>query len=110
MEKRYIRKKIAQKWGDGILPGVMKDVNLINKNLKVVKVKVSDDEFAEVTLLDDRNNHKRHIADLKNQKCSCKEWQVTGKPCKHALAWILSNRGMQVADFVLSLELPMKVE
>jgi len=53
MEKRYIRKKIAHKWGDGILPGVMKDLNLISKNLKVVKVKVSDDEFAEVTLLDD---------------------------------------------------------
>ena len=53
MEKRYIRKKIAQKWGDGIFPGVMKDLNLISKNLKVMKVKVSDDEFAEVTLLDD---------------------------------------------------------
>ena len=100
MEKRYIRKKIAQKWGDGILPGVMKDLNLISKNLKVVKVKVSDDEFVEVTLLDDWNNHKRHTTDLKNQKCSCREWQVTSKPCKHALAWILSNRGMQVADFV----------
>jgi len=66
MEKRYIRKKIAQKWGDGILPGVMKDLNLISKNLKVVKVKVSDDEFAEVTLLDDWNNHKRHTTYLKN--------------------------------------------
>jgi hypothetical protein len=38
--------------------------------------------------------------DLKNHKCSCREWQVTGKPCKHALAWILSNRGMQLTDFV----------
>jgi len=74
MEKRYIRKKIAQKWGDGILPGVMKDLNLISKNLKVVKVKVSDDEFAEVTLLGDWNNHKRHTTDLKNQKCSYREW------------------------------------
>ena len=69
MEKRYIRKKIAQKWEDGILPGVMKDLNLISKNLKFVKVKVSDDEFVEVTLLDDWNNHKRHTYDLKNQKC-----------------------------------------
>jgi len=33
-------------------------------------------------------------------KCSCREWQVTGKPCKHALAWILSNRGMRIDDFV----------
>jgi hypothetical protein len=38
--------------------------------------------------------------DLANKKCSCREWQVTGKPCKHALAWILSNRGVQIDDFV----------
>jgi len=60
MEKRYLRKKLAQNWGDGILPGVMKDLNLKSNNLKVVKVKVSDDDFAEVTLLDDWNNQKRH--------------------------------------------------
>jgi len=53
-----------------------------------------------VTLLDDWNNQRRHTVDLKNQNCSCREWQVIGKPCKHALAWILSNRGMQIADFV----------
>jgi len=100
MEKRYLRKKLAQNWGDGILPGVMKDLNLKSNNLKVVKVKVSDDDFAEVTLLDDWNNQKRHIVDLKNKNCGCREWQVTGKPCKHALAWILSNRGMQIANFV----------
>jgi hypothetical protein len=53
MEKRYIRKKIAQQWGDGILPGVTKELNLISKNLNVIKVKVSDEDFAEVTLQDD---------------------------------------------------------
>jgi len=56
MEKRYLRKKHAHKWGDGILPGVRKDLNLISSNLKVVKVKISDDDFVEVTLLDDWNN------------------------------------------------------
>jgi hypothetical protein len=25
---------------------------------------------------------------------------ITGKPCKHALAWILSNRGLKIHDFV----------
>jgi hypothetical protein len=25
---------------------------------------------------------------------------VTGKPCKHALAWILSNRGLRIQDYV----------
>ena len=94
MEKRYIRKKLGQQWQEGILPSVMKDLNLISNNLKVVKVKVSDEDFAEVTLLDEWHNQRRHTVDLKNQNCSCREWQITGKPCKHALAWILSNRGM----------------
>jgi len=85
MEKRYIRKKIARQWEDGILPGVLKDLNAISKNLKVVKVATCDDGIAEVTILDDWNNQKRHTVDLENHKCSCKEWQITCKPCKHAL-------------------------
>ena len=100
MEKRYVRKKIAQQWEEGILPSVIKELNLISKNLKVVKVAVSDEYFAEVTILDDWNNQKRCTVDLKNHKCSYREWQITGKPCKHALAWILSNRGIQIADYV----------
>ena len=100
MEKRYLRKKIARQWEDGILPGVIKDLNLISNHLKVVKVKVSDDDIAEVTLSDDWNNQKRHTVDLQNRNCSCREWQVTGKPCKHALAWILSNRGIRIQDYV----------
>ena len=39
-------------------------------------------------------------ARVHNRKCSCREWQVTGKPCKHALAWIQSNRGLKIDDFV----------
>jgi len=73
MEKRYVRKKIAQQWEEGILPSVIKELNLISKNLKVVKVAVSDEDFAEVTILDDWNNQKRCTVDLKNHKCSCRE-------------------------------------
>ena len=100
MEKRYIRKKIARQGEDGILPGVLKDLNAISKNLKVVKVETCDDGIAEVIILDDWNNQKRHTVDLENHKCSCREWQITGKPCKHALAWICSNRGVQISDYV----------
>ena len=42
-------------------------------NLKFVEVKVSDEDFAEVTLLDEWNNQRRHTVDLKNQNCSCRE-------------------------------------
>jgi hypothetical protein len=94
MEKRYLRKQIANKMDDGILPNVMKELNQVSNNLRVVKVARSDEDCAEVTLVDAYNNTRRHTVDLKNHNCSCRVWQVTGKPCHHALAWILSNRGV----------------
>jgi hypothetical protein len=100
MEKRYLRRMIGREMGEGILPSVIKELNLISKHLKVVKVTVSDEHFAEVTLLDDWNNPKRHTVNLVNHCCGCRQWQVTGKPCRHALAWILSNRGLEIKDFV----------
>ena len=81
-------------------PGVLKELNAISKNLKVIKVATYDDGIAEVTILDDWNNQKRHTVDFENHKCSYREWQITGKPCKHALAWICSNRGVQISDYV----------
>jgi len=100
MEKMYLRKKIARQMEDGILPNVMKELNAISMNLQVVKVARSDEDIAEVTLIDKWNNTRRHSVDLANHKCSCREWQLTGKPCRHALAWILSNRGMNIGDYV----------
>jgi len=99
MQKRYLRRKIGRKMTDEILPNVIKELNLITNNLKVVKVAVSDEDFAEVTLVDEWNNYRRHTVDLVNHKCSCRAWQVTGKLCRHALAWILTNR-LQIKDFV----------
>ena len=100
MEKRFLRRKVGREMSEGILPSVIKELNLITKHLKIVKVVVSDDDFAEVTLIDEWNNTKRHTVDLVNHKCSCRAWQIIGKPCRHALAWILSNRGLQIKDFV----------
>jgi hypothetical protein len=100
MEKRFLRRNVGREMSEGILPSVIKELNLISKHLKIVKVAVSDDDFTKVTLIDEWNNTKRHIVDLVNHKCSCMVWQITGKPCRHLLAWILSNRGLQIKDFM----------
>ena len=84
MEKRCLRKQIGRTLQDGILPGVIKDLNTISNNLKVVKVVQSDLDIAEVTLIDDWNNQKWHTVDLQHHSCSCREWQVTGKPCERS--------------------------
>ena len=90
MQKRYLRRNFGKAMADEILPNVIKELNLITNNLKMVKVAISDEDFAEVTLLDYWNNTKRHTVDLMNHKCSCRAWQVTGKPCWYALTWILT--------------------
>lgn len=99
MEKMAIRRDVGKKMDDGIIPGVMKQLNDATSLLKVVKIARSDDGFAEVTLVDTDNKTRRHIVDLDNQKCSCRAWQITGKPCRHALAWICSSGG-RIQDFV----------
>lgn len=86
MEKMAIRRDVGKKMDDGIIPGVMKQLNDATSLLKVVKTTRSDDGFAKVTLVDTDNKTRRHIVDLDNQKCSCRAWQITGKPCRHALA------------------------
>lgn len=100
MEKMYLRRQVGEKLTDGILPSVIKQLNAATTNLKVVKVARSDDDMAEITLVESDNNTRRHTVHLINQTCSCRKWQVSGKPCNHALAWICSNRGVEIKDFV----------
>ncbi|XP_015696575.2 uncharacterized protein LOC102717739 isoform X1 [Oryza brachyantha] len=99
MEKMALRRYVARKLQDGILPNVMKDLNKLTNSLKVVKVARSDDGFAEITLVEADNSTKRHTVNLEHHTCSCRVWQITGKPCKHALAWICTNRH-SIEDFV----------
>lgn len=85
---------------DGILSSVESQLNKESNNLRVVKVARCDNEFAEITLVDPDNITRRHTVDLQNQRCSCRQWQITGKPCTHALGWICYNRGIHIKDFV----------
>lgn len=73
MEKRYTRRVLARQWEGGVLPNVMKDLNLISNYLKLAKVAISDIDIAEVTIFDDWNNQRRHTVDIHNKKCSCRE-------------------------------------
>jgi hypothetical protein len=99
MEKMAYRRQIGRQLDDGILPSVMLELNKASNDLRVVKISRGDDDYAEVTLVDADNITRRHTVDLENHKCSCRKWQLTGKPCNHALAWICANRG-RIADYV----------
>ena len=115
------RKKVANKLqGQIILPSVMRELNAKSRDLDL-DVDRSDDLEAEVTEKSPgkysincscQSLHfyghlcalylggKRHVVNLEEKTCTCREWQVSGKPCVHALAFITSVRGLHIESFV----------
>ena len=93
------RRRVARKFqGRRILPSVMKELNDISRGLDIEYERIDDmiAEVAECAAL----GGKRHITDLSNRTCTCRAFQVSGKPCKHAISFITGIRGVTIADFV----------
>jgi hypothetical protein len=44
--------------------------------------------------------YHRFVVNLKERTCSCRQWQVPGLPCKHALAFITSLRNAHIRHYV----------
>jgi hypothetical protein len=44
------------------------------------------EDIAEVTIMG--GSGFRFLVDLKKRTCTCRAWDVSGIPCKHALAFI----------------------
>jgi hypothetical protein len=78
--------------GHKIIPSVMKILHAKTRCLKMSLVKLKPYEI-EVTLLDREKREWRYPVDLQNMTCSCRQWQITGLPCIHALFFITSLRG-----------------
>ena len=94
MQKFDIRNMIAIDHFEGhlIVPSVMKALMAKTKGLEMSLIRRSPKE-AEVTATDREKREWRYPVDLQKWSCSCRQWQVTGKPCIHALFFITSLRG-----------------
>ena len=94
MEKFDIRKRIATDHfiGHNIIPSVMKALMDKSKGLGMTLVRRSPTE-AEVTATNKEKREWRYPVDLAKWTCSCRQWQLTGKPCIHALFFITALRG-----------------
>jgi hypothetical protein len=69
-----------------ILPSVIKELNLKSKGLHYLEARASPN-LAEIS-----GNGWRHTVDLEKKECSCRRWQICGKPCTHALRFIFSKQ------------------
>ncbi|XP_052138683.1 uncharacterized protein LOC127757244 [Oryza glaberrima] len=97
MVKWNKRRSISKKLEGNILPHIMKELNEKSRGLNH-EVTRSDDTLAEVECKGGSGH--RFVVNLRDHTCSCREWQVSGKPCTHAIAFITSIRGCNIEDFV----------
>jgi hypothetical protein len=88
---------VAKKFGGKILPHVMQQLreNSFNLNIEVI---TEHDGVAEVRAKGE--TRFRFVVDLRNRTCSCRVWQGSEIPCKHAIAYITSIPGEKLEDHV----------
>jgi hypothetical protein len=83
IERFVLRAKIASKMSGIIIPSITNALNAKSKTIKDHDVLICGAGKAEVTV-----NRFRYAVHLEQKTCTCRAWQVTGKPCNHALAYI----------------------
>lgn len=101
IDKFHLRSQLASKMEGRIIPSIIKTLNEQSKNLKDYNVVRSNcDDLAEVSVVSNKGVVWRHAVNLKAHTCSCRAWQVSGKPCNHALAFIGSLRFPDMNGYV----------
>jgi hypothetical protein len=70
----------------------MKKLLTKTRGLKMTMIKHTTFE-AEVTAYDREKREWRYPVNLEKRTCSCRQWEITGLPCIHALFFITSLRG-----------------
>ena len=85
MDKWDIRRDISNKMEGAILPHIIKDLREKSRNLDM-NVQRSGDILGEVSVKG--GSGYKCVVNLQERTCSCRKWDVTGIPCKHAIAFI----------------------
>ncbi|CAL5065342.1 unnamed protein product [Urochloa decumbens] len=92
-------RRIAERLPAGrILPAIMVQMRANTRGLGQFRVVESGNWSAEVW--DNSNNCERHIVKLHQKTCTCLEWQHTGKPCQQVLAFVTSQKRVDLEQFV----------
>ncbi|KAL6661634.1 hypothetical protein ACP70R_001018 [Stipagrostis hirtigluma subsp. patula] len=93
------RRRIGSKLNGTILPTIIKQLNAKTRGLGHMKVHKNKDS-AEVFGFYHDMTPWGHVVDLASHTCTCGEWEMTGKPCPHALAVIPMFPEFDMATFV----------
>jgi len=94
------RSVIGERMQGSILPAVIHQLNAELRTLARFKVASNGRNMAEVDECGDDLELVRNVVNLATFECTCRQWQVTGKPCPHALAFITSQRNPSMEQYL----------
>ena len=80
------------------LPHIITKLKEQSRNLDIDVVTSSLDGIVEVMARG--GSSYRFVVNLQERTCSCIAWQVSGLPCKYAIAFITSIHGEKIEDHV----------
>ena len=99
--KFELRSKIAESMEGKIIPSITKALTAQSKAIKDCEVLRCGHGTAEVSAPTKLGALFRYAVNLELKTCSCRAWQVSGKPCRHALAFIAKlSREVHMDDYV----------
>ncbi|KAM0914690.1 hypothetical protein ACQ4PT_011340 [Festuca glaucescens] len=103
VHKFLVRAGIAEAkfMGHIIIPSVMNELKQKTRGLEMDMTRCSA-TTTEVSFLDKEKREWRYPVDLEARTCSCRQWQITGLPCIHALFFIttLSGQAGNILQYV----------
>lgn len=92
------RRRIGVKLRGRIIPAVIQQIFNRTRGLQHLKVGKSGNGSCEVK--DISKHNLRHVVKIEKRECTCLEWQHTGKPCDHALVFLICARNPIWEDYV----------
>lgn len=92
------RRRIGERLHGRILPAVMHQLRARTRGLAHLRVVKASLHSAEVW--DNSIDHGRHVVNTTMKECTCLEWQHTGQPCQHALAFITTEKNVDLEAYV----------
>ena len=69
-------------------------------NLDIEVITSSPNGIAEICAKEREATAYRFVVNLVERTCTCRAWQGSGIPCKHAIAYITSIPGAHLEDYV----------
>ncbi|XP_022897700.1 uncharacterized protein LOC111411397 [Olea europaea var. sylvestris] len=96
MKRIVARREATVRWTSFVGPRIQK---ILEKNSKLSRFEW--DEYAGNEKFQVRHNAGIivHSVDLRARTCTCRGWQLSGIPCCHVIA-LLVSRGLNVVDYV----------